>query len=119
MRERVLRSPTLRRGPDDVLVGSSSAVSHDNGWRASPPRSKATSRLAYAVLTRSGPLALSGSGAQRDHVVVSEQPHACPYCELRFTYHDEVRDHILRDHPDHRDVAVTAEIHELPHSSPG
>jgi hypothetical protein len=47
---------------------------------------------------------------------VSELPHACPYCELRFTYHDEVRDHILHDHPDHRDVAVTAEIHELPHS---
>jgi len=40
----------------------------------------------------------------------------CPYCELRFEYHEEVRDHIRNDHPDHVDVAVTGEVHELPHA---
>lgn len=39
----------------------------------------------------------------------------CPYCVLRFVTHNEVKDHILRDHPDHEHMAVTAEIHELPH----
>ncbi len=47
---------------------------------------------------------------------MNEGPHSCPYCELRFVYHDEVRDHIIHDHPDHPDVATTVEIHELPHS---
>jgi hypothetical protein len=40
--------------------------------------------------------------------------HTCPFCELRFLYANEVRDHILRDHPDHEKMAITAEIHELP-----
>jgi hypothetical protein len=39
----------------------------------------------------------------------------CPYCELRFVTHNEVKDHILHDHPDHIDVALSVEIHELPH----
>lgn len=42
--------------------------------------------------------------------------HACPYCELVFSYHEEVKDHILHDHPDHADVAATVEVHELPHA---
>ena len=41
--------------------------------------------------------------------------HACPYCELVFRYHEEVKDHILHDHPDHGDVVATVEMHELPH----
>ncbi len=41
--------------------------------------------------------------------------HACPYCELVFRYHEEVKDHILHDHPDHADVVATVEMHELPH----
>lgn len=40
--------------------------------------------------------------------------HQCPYCELRFLYANEVRDHIKSDHRDHADVAETAEAHELP-----
>ena len=39
----------------------------------------------------------------------------CPYCELRFVTHNEVKDHILHDHPSHYDVAMSVEIHELPH----
>ena len=46
---------------------------------------------------------------------MTDGPHTCPYCELRFDYHNEVKDHILCDHPDHPDVAITAEIHEMPH----
>jgi hypothetical protein len=45
---------------------------------------------------------------------MTDRPHTCPYCELRFDYHNEVKDHILRDHPDHPEVALTADIHELP-----
>lgn len=40
-------------------------------------------------------------------------PHTCPYCELRFLFHNEVKDHILHDHPEHSAVA-DIEIHELP-----
>ena len=47
---------------------------------------------------------------------MNETPHTCPYCELRFEYHEEVRGHVLHDHPDHRDVATTVEVHELPHA---
>ena len=28
-------------------------------------------------------------------------PHQCPYCELRFLYVNEVKDHVVRDHPSH------------------
>ena len=31
---------------------------------------------------------------------MTDQPHSCPYCDLMFDYHEEVRDHILRDHHD-------------------
>ena len=55
--------------------------------------------------------------SSREEVAVQRhEPRACPYCELMFEYHEEVRDHILRDHPDHVDVAATAEMHELPHA---
>ncbi|HEY3484010.1 MAG TPA: hypothetical protein VGK49_01445 [Ilumatobacteraceae bacterium] len=43
------------------------------------------------------------------------QTHTCPFCELVFTYHNEVKDHILHDHPTHADVVATVEMHELPH----
>ena len=48
---------------------------------------------------------------------MTERVHTCPYCELRFDYHNEIKDHILRDHPDHPTVASTVEIHEMPHVS--
>jgi len=63
-----------------------------------------------------GPTALTRACNRWDDRDVSEEPHNCPYCELRFEYHEEVRDHIRNDHPDHVDVAVTGEVHELPHA---
>ena len=42
--------------------------------------------------------------------------HMCPYCDCVFVYHTEVRDHILHDHPDHAQMAITADPHELPRS---
>jgi len=45
----------------------------------------------------------------------SSDTHACPYCELIFAYHEEVKDHIVHDHPDHAAVVVGVEMHELPH----
>ena len=54
--------------------------------------------------------------AERLHAgVVNEQPHTCPYCELRFEYHDEIKGHVLHDHPEHAEVAAGLEVHELPH----
>lgn len=47
---------------------------------------------------------------------MNESPHTCPYCELRFEYHEEIKDHITRDHADHADVAASVEVHELPHT---
>lgn len=47
----------------------------------------------------------------QDEIIV----HQCPYCELRFLYSAEVKDHILKDHHDHENVAATADPHELPH----
>jgi hypothetical protein len=47
---------------------------------------------------------------------MSYTPRQCPYCELRFETHNEVKDHILREHPDHEQVAATVEIYELPHA---
>jgi hypothetical protein len=40
--------------------------------------------------------------------------HQCPYCELKFMYANEVKEHILNDHVDHENVALSADIHELP-----
>ena len=42
-------------------------------------------------------------------------PHHCPYCELRFAYANEVKDHVVHDHPEHADSFVFVEPHELPH----
>jgi hypothetical protein len=41
--------------------------------------------------------------------------HQCPYCDLRFEYHNEIKDHVLHDHPERSDVVATIEPHELPH----
>ena len=41
--------------------------------------------------------------------------HTCPYCELRFLYMAEVKDHVLHDHKEHASV-VDVEPHELPKS---
>jgi hypothetical protein len=33
--------------------------------------------------------------------------HHCPYCELKFLYINEVRDHVITDHPAHAAAFVT------------
>jgi hypothetical protein len=38
----------------------------------------------------------------------------CPYCDLWFTYHNEVKDHILNDHPEHAAMVAALDLHELP-----
>ncbi len=40
--------------------------------------------------------------------------HQCPYCELRFMYANEVRDHVLADHKEHAESYLYVEPHELP-----
>jgi hypothetical protein len=44
---------------------------------------------------------------------MDDQPRNCPFCELRFATHNEVKDHIMHDHPEHMAMA-DIEIHELP-----
>jgi hypothetical protein len=48
--------------------------------------------------------------------MMTETTHQCPYCDLRFEYHNEVKDHVLHDHPDRADVVAAIEPHELPHA---
>jgi hypothetical protein len=45
--------------------------------------------------------------------------HQCPYCELRFAYLAEVKDHVTHDHPAHRHVVEGLDPHELPHLETG
>jgi hypothetical protein len=53
----------------------------------------------------------------RENETMIERPivHQCPYCELRFGYHQEVKDHILVAHPEHAAVVAGIEPRELPH----
>jgi len=41
--------------------------------------------------------------------------HTCPFCDLVFSYHEEVKDHVVRDHPGHAAEVVNTEMRELPH----
>jgi hypothetical protein len=59
-------------------------------------------------------MALSAFHDIEDDQRMTDEPRQCPYCELRFVNHNDIKDHILRDHPDHAEMAVSAEIHELP-----
>lgn len=43
-----------------------------------------------------------------------EHPHQCPYCDLRFVYATEVKDHVLHDHQEHAAAFVDVEAIELP-----
>jgi hypothetical protein len=44
--------------------------------------------------------------------------HQCPYCELRFAYHNEVKDHIIQNHPDRAAAYLDVELHEIPKPVP-
>ncbi len=39
-------------------------------------------------------------------------PHTCPYCELVFTFHSEVIDHVEHDHPEHEQQLLSAQSEE-------
>ncbi len=61
-------------------------------------------------------MALEAPHSKRDHQAMTELlRHTCPYCDLVFLYHNEVKDHILHDHPTHAHVVDSIEPHELPH----
>jgi hypothetical protein len=47
----------------------------------------------------------------------SEIVHQCPYCELRFSYMAEVKDHVVHDHPDHAASFEGVQVIELPHGT--
>jgi hypothetical protein len=49
-------------------------------------------------------------------VVMTDRPrvHQCPYCELHFALANEVKDHVVHDHPEHAASFVFIEPHELP-----
>jgi hypothetical protein len=38
--------------------------------------------------------------------------HQCPFCELRFADVNEMRDHVVTDHPSHADAFARAAPHE-------
>ena len=40
--------------------------------------------------------------------------HQCPFCELRFSYANEVKDHVINEHPAHAAEFYQIEVHELP-----
>ena len=62
-----------------------------------------------------GRRSLAGTAPLGENRSVDEIIRQCPYCELRFTYHEEVKDHILHDHPERAEVVATIEPIELPH----
>lgn len=45
-----------------------------------------------------------------------ETVHQCPFCELRFSYMAEVKDHVLLDHSEHAAEFEGTQTTELPHS---
>ncbi len=48
-------------------------------------------------------------------MIPTTDTHTCPYCELVFLYHEEVKDHIVHDHREHAAEVATVEMRELPH----
>jgi hypothetical protein len=40
--------------------------------------------------------------------------HQCPFCELRFENVNEVRDHVVHDHPSHAASFIALTPHEMP-----
>ena len=49
-------------------------------------------------------------------MTTSHDVHYCPYCELRFSYLNEVKDHVLREHPEHAAAVLNIEAREFPHT---
>ena len=58
------------------------------------------------------------SGSQRREnreMTMAPETHTCPFCELVFSYHNEIKDHILRDHPLRAETVAGIDPHEIPH----
>ena len=45
---------------------------------------------------------------------IQQHVHQCPFCDLRFSYVNEVRDHVIKDHPRHARDFISVTPHELP-----
>ena len=45
---------------------------------------------------------------------IQQHVHHCPFCELRFVFANEVRDHVIEDHPRHAHEFMSVTPHELP-----
>lgn len=60
----------------------------------------------------SGPTALARRSSTWFSRVMSDHVHTCPFCELRFQFVNEVRDHVVTDHPEHADSFVGIVPHE-------
>lgn len=43
-----------------------------------------------------------------------DENRQCPYCDLMFMYHNEVKERIMLDHVEHAAVVASIEPHELP-----
>ena len=65
-----------------------------------------------------GRRSLARSGNRRNSVVMplNEIIHQCPYCELRFNYMAEVKDHVMHDHKEHAESFEGVQVTELPHT---
>ena len=48
-------------------------------------------------------------------MTTNETIHTCPYCELRFLYMTEVKDHGVHDHPARAKAFAGTQTTELPH----
>jgi hypothetical protein len=44
---------------------------------------------------------------------LSVHVHQCPFCEVRFLYVNELRDHVIQDHPDHAESFLQVTPHEF------
>jgi len=111
------RRPKARLGrqPDDLAGVPLWVLPNPSGLNAHETVDSLAAHYRAAAEAAGLPLPDAARGATRESMV-SEPVHQCPYCELRFDYHNEVKHHILTDHPDHAEVAASVEPHELPHT---
>lgn len=66
---------------------------------AEEPRNQGPRSLAMARDRRHAPI-----------MQLSEIVHQCPYCELRFSYMAEVKEHVIHDHCDHAEGFVGVQV---------
>ena len=66
------------------------------------------------IIATSGPKSLPARAVRTDDESMDDEPRQCPYCDLHFDYHNEILDHVVRDHPEHAEVVAGVELHELP-----